>query len=117
MGYTSYKDKVLKVLKDNKHEFCERVGVLAVGEVVPITPINKDNNAPSRGDLKKGITHDVMANDKGVYVGVIQGIKYGIYVEKGTSRQTAQPYLEPGCMNAIPKIKNVAEDLYRRLGN
>ena len=110
MAYKSYKDKVLKVLKDNKHEFCEKVGVLAVAETQGLVPV-------LTGNLKRSITHEVMPSDKGVFIGVTSDAPYGVIVEKGSSKQTAQPYLEPGCNNAIPKITKVAEDLYRRLGN
>lgn len=106
MAYKSYKDKVLKVLKDNKHEFAEKVGVLAVAETQGLVPV-------LTGNLKRSITHEVMPSDKGVFVGVTSDAPYAISVEKGTSRQKAQPYLEPGCMNAIPKITKVAEQLYR----
>ena len=111
MAYKSYVNDVKKVLNENKHEFCEKVGVLLVGEIVPITPINKEYVA-SRGNLKKSITHEVMPGDKGVIVGVLESAKYGILVEKGIG-QPAQPYLEPGAINAIPKIKNVAKSIYR----
>ena len=110
MSYKSYKDKVLKVLKDNKHEFCEKVGVLAVAETQGLVPV-------LTGNLKRSITHEVMPSDEGVFIGVTSDAPYGVIVEKGSSKQTAQPYLEPGCTNAIPKITKVAEDLYRRLGN
>lgn len=109
MAYKSYADKVLRILKDNKREFCERVGVLAVAEAQSLVPV-------LTGNLKRSITHEVMPSDKGVFIGVTSDAPYGVIVEKGSSKQTAQPYLEPGCNNAIPKIKNVAEDLYRRLG-
>lgn len=106
MAYKSYKDKVLKVLKDNKHEFCERVGVLAVAETQGLVPV-------LTGNLKRSITHEVMDGDKGVYIGVTADAPYGVVIEKGSSKQPAQPYLEPGCNNAIPKITKVAEQLYR----
>ena len=69
------------------------------------------------GKLKESITSEVMEGNKGIYVGTQKGIAdYGIFVEKGTSKQQAQPYLEKGVTNAIPKIIDVAEDLYSRLG-
>ena len=58
-----------------------------------------------------------MPEDKGVEIGVTVAAPYGLWVEKGSSRQKANPYLEPGTLNAIPKIVNVAESIYRsRLG-
>lgn len=111
MAYKSYKDKVLKVLKDNKREFCERVGVLAVAEVQSITPVGIGTVSP--GNLRRSIVSEVMDNNKGVYVGVTPEAPYGVMVEKGTSKQTAQPYLEQGVINAIPKISKVAEQIYK----
>jgi HK97 gp10 family phage protein len=106
LGYKSYKDKVLKILKENKHEFCEKVGVLAVAESQSLTAV-------LTGNLKRSIVSEVMENDKGIYIGVTEDAPYGVIVEKGSSKQVAQPYLEPGCNNAIPKITKVAEALYR----
>lgn len=115
MAFTSHLQEVLRILKDNKAEFCEKVGVLGVGEVVPLVPTDKSPHAPHPGNLKRSITHEVMTGNKGVFIGVTSEAPYAIYVEKGIG-QEAQPFLEQGCMNAIPKIKDVAEDLYRRLG-
>lgn len=106
MGYKSYADKVLKILKDNKREFAERVGVLAVAETQGLVPV-------LTGNLKRSITHEVMPSNDGVFIGVTPSAPYGVIVEKGSSKQVAKPYLEPGCNNAIPKITKVAEALYR----
>ena len=109
MSYTSHLNDVLKVMKDNKKEFCKKVGVLAVSEVQSVTPVLSSN-------LKRSIVSEVMPSNKGVYVGANANAPYAIFVEKGTSKQRAQPYLEKGVTNAIPKIIDVAEDLYSRLG-
>ena len=106
MSYTSHLQEVLRVLKDNKREFCEKVGVLCVAESQNLTPV-------LTGNLKRSITHEVMPSDKGVYIGVTADAPYGVVIEKGSSKQPAQPYLEPGCVNSIPKITKVAENLYR----
>ena len=110
MSYTSHLNDVLKVMKDNKREFSKKVGVLCVAEVQSVTPVLSSN-------LKRSIVSEVMPNNKGVYVGANVNAPYAIFVEKGTSKQQAQPYLEKGVTNAIPKIINVAEELYQRLGN
>ena len=109
MSYTSHLNDVLKVMKDNKRQFCEKVIVLAVAEVQPLVPVLS-------GNLRRSIVGEVMPANKGVYIGVTPNAPYAVFVEKGTSRQQAQPYLEKGVTNAIPKIINVAEDLYSRLG-
>ena len=110
MGYKSYVTEVKVAMKLCKHEFCVGVGTLLVAEIQPLVPV-------LTGALKRGIVSEVMAGDKGVYVGVQEGIEYGIMVEKGTSKQTAQPYLEPGAVNSIPRLINVARKNYdHRMG-
>lgn len=106
MDFKSYKNEVLAALKLCKREFCESVGTLVVAEVQPLVPVIS-------GNLKKSVVSEVIDGNKGVYIGVTPEAPYGIMVEKGTSKQQAQPYLEPGAMNAIPKITEVAEQVYR----
>ena len=105
MAYKSYVNDVKKVLNENKREFCEKVGVLCVGEVQSIAPV-------LTGNLKRSVAHEVMEGDKGVYIGVTADAPYALAVEKGTTRQAAQHPLENGCTNAIPKITNVAKSIY-----
>lgn len=110
MGYTSHRNAVKQAMKRSKREFCEKVGALAVAEVQPLVPV-------LTGNLRRSIVSEVMPNNAGIYIGVTPAAPYGVFVEKGTSRQRANPYLEPGTLNAIPKIINVAESIYRsRLG-
>lgn len=45
------------------------------------------------GRLRNSITHVVDAGDKAAIIGT--NVEYAVYVEKGTSRQEAQPYLTP----------------------
>ena len=111
--YKSNKNAVLYSLKLAKHEFCVKVGTLLVAEVKPITPVNKDPQAPTRGNLKKSIASDVMSGDKGVFIGVTDSAPYGIFVNEGSSKQPAQHFLDKGANNGIPKITNVAVKLYK----
>lgn len=109
MGYKSYKTEVLVAMKLCKHEFCEGVGILAVAESKSICPVGVGTANP--GNLKKSIVAEVMDGDKGVYIGVTEEAPYGLYVEKGIG-QPAQPFLEDGVMNCIPRIVNVARKHY-----
>lgn len=110
MNYKSNKNAVLLAMTLCKKEFCDGVGTLVVAESKSLTPV-------LTGNLKKSIVSETMDNNKGVYIGVNESAPYGIMVEKGTSRQKAQPYLEPGAMNTIPKIVKVANQIYKtRMG-
>lgn len=111
MEYKSNKNAVLAALTICKKEFCEGVKTLAVAEVKPLVPVGVGTISP--GNLKKSVEGEVMPDNEGVYIGVTAAAPYGIYVEKGSSKQKAQPYLEPGTMNAIPKITKVAEQVYK----
>jgi hypothetical protein len=115
MKYTSFKAQVLKAMELHKKEFCEGVGVLAVAEIQPITPVGKDYKDHHKGNLKRSIIFDVMPDNAGVYIGANASAPYAIDVEKGIG-QTAQPFLEPGAMNAIPKIYNKAVQIYKKMG-
>jgi len=109
IAYTSHLNDVLKAMANNKKEFCKAVIVLGVAEVQPLVPVDT-------GNLRRSIVGEVMERNKGIYIGVTPNAPYALAVEKGTSRQRPQSYLEKGVTNAIPKIINVAEDLYSRLG-
>jgi hypothetical protein len=111
---TSYQSEVMAAMAQCKKEFCEAVGVLAVAEIQPITPVNK-LMVPTRGNLKKSITFEVIPGNLGVSVGANESAPYAIDVEKGLG-QPAQPFLEPGAMNAIPKIFETAERIYKKMG-
>lgn len=110
MGYISYKDKVLAVMKDSRHEFCTKVGTLVVANTQNLTKVLS-------GNLKRSQVHEVMPGDVGVVVGVTADAPYALTIEKGLAGHAAQPFLEPGAMQSIPQIKNVVNEIYRsRLG-
>ena len=107
MKFKSYKSEVLAAMKNCKKEFCTSVGVLAVAEVQPLVPV-------LTGNLKRSIVSEVIDGDKGINIGVTPNAPYALTIEKGLSNHKPQPYLEPGAINAIPKITNVAEQIYKR---
>lgn len=105
MQYKSYKTEIEVAMKLCKHEFCEGVGNLVVAEAQTLTPVLS-------GNLRRAETYEVMPEDKGVTVGVTPDAPYGLTIEKGLANHKAQPYLEPGAVNAIPKIIDVARKHY-----
>lgn len=115
MEFKSYKAEALAALKSSKHEVCQRVGVLAQGEAKSLCPVGKKSEGdPHPGNLKKSIVPDILPDDSGVAIGVTPDAPYGLTIEKGLNNHRAQPYLEPGAMNAIPKIENVVKQVYGR---
>lgn len=64
----------------------EEIGLLAEGYAAGKCPVDT-------GNLRGSITHEVDAGDSAVYIGT--NVEYAPYVELGTSRQKAQPFLRP----------------------
>ena len=63
------------------------------------------------GRLRSSIT--VERNDLVAEVG--SNVKYAPYVEFGTKRQRAQPYLRPAYHKEEPKLKSAIEGILRKL--
>lgn len=66
------------------------------------------------GDLRGSISHK-FKNDKEVHIGT--DVEYAVFVEKGTSRQSAQPFLTPSVENNIREIKKIFESHLKRVGD
>lgn len=64
----------------------EEIGLLAEGYAAERCPVDT-------GNLRASITHEVDAGGNAVYIGT--NVEYAPYVELGTSRQKAQPFLRP----------------------
>ncbi len=64
----------------------EEIGLTAEGYAKKACPVDT-------GRLRNSITHAVSSAESVVYVGT--NVEYAAYVELGTSRQKAQPYLKP----------------------
>lgn len=58
------------------------------------------------GRLRNSITHEVQMNDKSVLIG--SNVEYAAFVELGTSRMAAQPYLRPAVENHSSEYKDLA---------
>lgn len=64
----------------------EEIGLLAEGYAAMKCPVDT-------GNLRASITHEVDAGGNAVYIGT--NVEYAPYVELGTARQKAQPFLRP----------------------
>ena len=64
----------------------EKIGLLAENYAAKKCPVDTDN-------LRGSITHEIDTSDNAVYIGT--NVEYAPYVELGTSRQKAQPFLRP----------------------
>ena len=94
---------VLKALKEAKRTALEAIGLQAQSYVFWITPADT-------GRLMNSISHRVI-DDESVAIGT--NVEYAAYVELGTSKTRAQPYLKPGIMNHLDEYKKIAESVLK----
>lgn len=59
------------------------------------------------GRLRNSLTHEVLEGEKAVVVGT--DVNYAKYVEAGTMKMAARPYLRPAIVNHIDEYKALVE--------
>lgn len=103
--YTSNRRQVMEAMEQANNRMLDAVGRAGEGYVKLMTPV-------ATGALRDSISHKV--DDKAVFVGsTLTSEDYPIYQEKGTSKMSAQPYIQPGIHNNLQSLKTIAERNYR----
>ena len=103
------------VVEDNTDEFrdgldaaltraLEKVGLVAEGYAKRLCPVDT-------GRLRNSITH-AMEGSEAVVIGT--NVEYAPYVELGTARQKAQPYLRPAAVDHVSEYRGIIEGELRR---
>lgn len=59
------------------------------------------------GRLRNSITHETDMSEQAAIIG--SNVEYAAYVELGTSRMRARPYLRPACENYTDEYKSLVE--------
>ena len=78
----------------------EEIGLLAENYAAKKCPVDT-------GNLRASVTHEVDAGGNAVYIGT--NVEYAPYVELGTSRQKAQPFLRPAASEHGAQYRQVLE--------
>jgi HK97 gp10 family phage protein len=99
-NYQSYKRQVLQALTQKENAALEAIGLFVEGEA-------KLRCTVDTGNLRGSIDHKVVESEKAVHTGT--NVEYAVYVEKGTRKMKAQPYLTPAVEENISKIKRITE--------
>lgn len=85
----------------------EAIGLTAEGYAKKKAPVGtpESTGIPGYigGTLRNSISHDV--KDNTVYIGT--NVYYAVYVELGTVRMKAQPYLRPAVTDHLDNYKNI----------
>lgn len=94
-------DEVLKGLSDAAERALTRIGFEAEGYAKKECPVDT-------GNLRNSITHEVVQSEKAVYIGT--NVEYAAYVELGTVRTKAKPYLKPAATEHSTVYKRIMEE-------
>lgn len=102
MSYISYVNKVKQALNKSKKDICNEIGTFVTAEA-------QNRATVLTGNMRRSTTFDVHDDNNGVDIGTTMDAPYAPYVEKGTSKQAAQPFLEPAVMDNISKFEEIAK--------
>ena len=106
--FESNLSNVLNAMQDKRKTALETIGQFVEGEAVLRCPVGQYDDGRVGGNLRNSIKN-VVAEDN-VTVGT--DVEYSGYVEKGTSRQKAQPYLTPAIEDNTSSIEQIVRQVY-----
>lgn len=95
---TDNSEEILKAAYDAFAAGLEAIGLVAEGYAKELCPVDT-------GRLRNSISHE--ADEEAVYIGT--NVEYAPYVELGTSRMAARPYLRPAAENHGDEYKALME--------
>ena len=99
--FTDNSDKVLSEFEQAIARALERIGSQAEGYAKDLCPVDT-------GRLRNSITNKVEESEESVYIGT--NVEYASFVELGTVKQKAQPYLKPAVANHAKTYENIIKD-------
>ena len=82
----------------------EAIGLQAEGYAKLKAPVDT-------GRLRNSITHSLAPEEEAVYIGT--NVEYAPYVEFGTRRTKAQPFLKPAVQDHAEEYKRIAESFLK----
>lgn len=110
---TSNKDEILEALGEQLGQAMIAIGMAAesnakqeITKAVYDTPESKSGYVRT-GRLRNSITYGVDTSEPAVYIG--SNVEYAPYVELGTSKMRARPYLKPAVENYAGEYKDLLE--------
>lgn len=94
-------DEIIRTTNEALYNALEIIGNKAADYAAGLAPVDT-------GNLRNSLTSEVDSADKSVIIGT--PVEYAPFVEYGTSRQRAQPYLRPAVENHMDEYKRILVD-------
>lgn len=101
--FTDNSRAILAAIPPAEQRALETIGLVAEGYAKKLAPVDT-------GNLRNSISHAV--EDKAAYIGT--NVEYAAFVEIGTSRSKAQPYLKPAASDHARTYRNIIETEMRK---
>lgn len=98
--YESHLKEIKQALKEQTEQALIAIGARAETHAKKYCPVKT-------GNLRNSIKPAHVTDEKAVYIGT--NVEYAPYVELGTSRAKAQPYLRPAIENHTDEYKRLFE--------
>jgi len=100
VNITSNRELIDQATDEAIERALEAIGLQAEGYAKMLCPVDT-------GRLRNSITHTVDVAEQKAYVGT--NVEYAAYVEMGTSKTKAQPYLQPAVYNHADEYSKMVE--------
>ena len=100
ISLTDNVDDFIHATHEQRARALEAVGMQAENYAKMLCPVDT-------GNLRNSITHERGGED---YEIIGTNVEYAAYVEMGTSRQKAQPYLKPAVEDHVQEYKDIFKE-------
>lgn len=118
ISLTDNSDLIKNALDEQIEQALIAVGIAAennakreITHAVYDTPESKSGYVRT-GRLRDSLTYSPAMNEKAVYIG--SPVKYASYVEGGTMKMPARPYLRPAIVNNVDEYKSLVKQALSR---
>lgn len=105
-------DEALAFVNESLYEAMQELFIIDIvptaKEMAPVLP--KATKSRESGELRDSIDSHVRRNKKGVSAVVFTGSGYGGWVELGTAKMAAEPYIYPAFETHIGKLPTLTKD-------
>jgi len=102
--------QVMKAIEAATPKALDTAAIIVEGSAVLRCPVGKyPNSSRVGGNLRSSITHQVLTD----YAKIGTNVDYSVYVEYGTRKMSAQPYLRPALDENKGKAQKAMSDIYQ----
>lgn len=98
-------DEILDALDEQVEAALTAVGMQAETYAKQLAPVDT-------GRLRNSITNEVDVSDKSVTIG--SAVEYAPFVEQGTSKRRAKPYLRPAIIDHRDDYQRIVENILKK---